>query len=236
MDQTVPKYLLVKHSRGWNVDRCCVWLDQHQIAYDWFYPLECDQFPNVSDYAGVIIYGGASSANDDRHCDWIGRELAFVEQILQSQTAFFGICLGAQMLARVLGSSVLEHPQAEKEVGFSKVYPTTDSGEFLIAEQHFMQWHSEGFDLPGGCNIIATGQIFPNQAFRYSHNVVGVQFHPEINPQALAIWHERNRLNNPNPLTQSQRNEQMQDAHLHDAAISDWLNNFLQRWTDSHTL
>lgn len=228
-----PRYLLVKHSKGWNVDRCCTWMDKNDQPFDWFYPAEGGPFPSLQVYAGIIVFGGASSANDDCSCEWVKDELIFIEAALKASTSFLGICLGAQMLARVLGAPVFKHPADAKEVGFHKVYPTTESGNFLQAEQTFMQWHSEGFDLPPDCKSIARGEVFPNQAFKHSDNVYGLQFHPEVNPAALAIWHERSKRRNPSPLNDDQRASMMQDAHRHDASITQWLDNFLTDWTRS---
>lgn len=226
-----PRYLLVKHSKGWNVDRCCRWMEKNEQSFDWLYPADCEPFPSLDQYAGVIVFGGASSANDDCSSDWVRDELVFIENVLKSGTSFLGICLGAQMLARVLGAPVFKHPSEVKEVGFHKVYPTENSGDFLTAEQTFMQWHSEGFDLPPQCTAIARGEVFPNQAFKYDGNVFGLQFHPEVNPAALAIWHERSKRRNPPPLNDEQRASMMQDAHRHDASITKWLDAFLDNWT-----
>jgi len=59
------RYLLVKHSEGWNVDRCCRWMEGNEKAFDWFYPLLGQPFPDPQNYTGVIVFGGAPSANDD---------------------------------------------------------------------------------------------------------------------------------------------------------------------------
>ena len=144
---------------------------------------------------------------------------------------FFGICLGAQLLARVMGARVTPHPDAIREVGFCRVDPTPESGSFLTEPLTVMQWHSEGFDLPSGATQTAIGDVFPNQAYHLSEHVFGVQFHPEVNPATLAIWHERNKTRTVNVLTEEQRQTQMRDAHSYDQSITRWLDSVLSHWT-----
>ena len=234
MSANVPeRYLFVKHSENWNVDRCTRWMTENQFDVDWCYPVSDEEFPDPSEYAGVMVFGGANSANDCSCHDWVRRELVFVEKCLKQETPFFGICLGAQMLARVLGATVRPHDNEIKEVGFCRVDPVPEQEDFLASPLTVMQWHSEGFDLPSGTQLIATGEEFPNQAYSYSEKVLGVQFHPEVNAEVLAIWHERNRERQPNYLTDEQRANMMRDAHTHDASVTAWLDGFLARWTAS---
>lgn len=227
------RFLLVKHSRGWNVDRCCRWLQSHDHGIDWCYPVDGDQFPDCAGYDGVIIFGGAGSANDCDRNDWVRRELAFIESILAANVPYFGICLGAQMLARVLGAEVSPAADKAREVGFHPVYPTRHSAGFLSEPLTVMQWHSEGFELPAGAVCVARGDVFPNQAFRYRDNVYAVQFHPEINPEALAIWQQRNRKRTPETgrLDEQTLARHMADAHSHDVCISNWLDGFMAHWS-----
>jgi len=222
------KYLLVKHSKGWDVDRLSDWMKAN-ADFDWCYPADGDAFPDVEDYSGVVIFGGAGSANDD--IDWVKQELTFIEKTLHHDIPFFGICLGAQMLARVLGAEVESHPKQLREVGFHPVHPTPDSGEFLKESIRVMQWHSEGFALPSGCIRIASGELFENQAFQYRDRHFGVQFHPEINPAALAIWQERNKQRDSGRLDDQTRELHMNDAIRQDQTLSIWLDGFLRRWT-----
>ena len=225
------RYLFVKHSPNWNVDRCTRWMQANEKTVDWCYPVDEDPFPDPAAYAGVVVFGGANSANDCASHEWVRRELTFVENCLEKDTAFFGICLGAQMLARVLGASVKPHKQELREVGFCRVDPVDGKSPFLSSPLTVMQWHSEGFDLPDGTRRIATGENFPNQAFALNDKVLGVQFHPEVNSEVLSIWHERNKSRSTGVLTEAERIAMMSDAHRFDDGISHWLDGFMRGWT-----
>jgi len=231
MSGSTPRYLFVKHSEHWNMDRCTRWMEAHSYPVDWCYPLADQPFPDPAAYAGVVVFGGANSANDCSDHDWVKRELVFAEQCLKQGTPYFGICLGAQILARVLGASVQPHDKEIKEVGFHRVDPVAGHHDFLDTPLTVMQWHSEGFELPLGTQRIATGDEFPNQAYALNDRVLGVQFHPEVNAEVLAIWHARNRERKPDDLSDDDRARMMADAHEHDAAITLWLDGFLTRWT-----
>lgn len=231
MSVSSSRYLFVKHSENWNVDRCTRWMESNNHTVDWCYPVGGQDFPDPAAYAGVVIFGGAGSANDCGDHDWVRQELLFVEECLKKDTAYFGICLGAQMLARVLGASVRPHDREIKEIGFYQIDPVAEHGAFLNTPLKFMQWHSEGFDLPPDTQRIATGDDFPNQAYQLNDQVLGVQFHPEVNADVLAIWHERNRKRKPGQLSDEDRQRMMADAHANEGAITQWLDGFLTRWT-----
>ena len=231
MTQTTPRYLFIKHSPNWNVDRCTRWMQANGKTVDWCYPADEDPFPDPAAYAGIVIFGGANSANDCAEHDWVRRELHFIEECLEKDAAYFGICLGAQMLARVLGASVRPHKQQVKEVGFCRVDPVDSDTSFLESPLTVMQWHSEGFDLPAGTRRIATSEHFPNQAYALNERVLGAQFHPEVNSDVLAIWHERNKTHGKTVLTDEERKIMMADAHRHDETITCWLDGFMHRWT-----
>jgi len=225
------RYLLVKHSEGWNVDRCRLWMDKNGQQFDWCYPASGQAFPEANEYDGVIVFGGATSANDCQENAWVREELKFIESCLKHDTPFFGICLGAQMLARVLGSPVSKHPDARTEIGFCKVEPTDEGTEFLPQPLKFMQWHREGFELPTGAVHLARSDVFPNQAYQLDPHVVGVQFHPEVNLDVLKIWHERNRTRPTGVLDDETRAKHLADGLACEDSITEWLDGFLTSWT-----
>lgn len=224
-------YLFVKHTQGWNVDRCTRWMQACGAPVEFCYPTCGDRFPDPARYAGVVVFGGRWSANDRDAEDWVVPEQRFIERCLNVETPYFGICLGAQMLASVCGARVSPRPDGAREVGFCEVRPTAAGRHFLAAPLRVMQWHSEGFDLPHGAVQTATGDLFPQQAFELSAQVVGVQFHPEVNPDVLAIWQARNRERKPGDLTESERQAHAADARRQAPAIDSWLDGFLSGWT-----
>ncbi len=226
-----PKFLLVKHSEGWNVDRCALWMEQNNQHHDWCYPVSGQPFPDLADYSGVIIFGGANSANDCNTQDWIRAELKFIESCLKVDIPYVGICLGAQMLAKVLGAPVTKHPDELNEIGFYEVKPTEQSGNYLKEPLEILQWHREGFELPSGATQLAYSERFPNQAYKLSDHVHGMQFHPEVNLAALRIWHERNSKREVGRLNDEQRAQQVADALRCEPAITEWFGNFLSTWT-----
>ena len=66
------------------------------------------------------------------------------------------------------------------------------------------QWHSDGFDLPEGAELLAAGgATFPNQAYRHGRHAVGLQFHPEVTYHMMCRWTHRGaeRLTRPGALS-----------------------------------
>jgi len=205
-------------------------MQKNGCQIDWCYPVSDQPFPDPSNYKGVIVFGGAPSANDTDQFEWARQELKFIEQCLKTETPFFGICLGAQMLARVLGADVYAHPQELTEVGFFEVTPLPQHSQFMQTPLTVMQWHKEGFELPEGATLLASSERFTNQAFSYGELNYGVQFHPEVNPEVLHIWHERNKTRDTGVLSEEERVIQRRDALLHDEQITRWLDGFLHSW------
>jgi GMP synthase (glutamine-hydrolysing) len=181
----------------------------------------------MAGHAAAVIFGGPMSANDDE--DFVRRETEWIEVPLAEGKPYLGICLGAQMLARLLGAKVWFHPEGQVEIGYYPLYPT-DAGRRMCGQwpEHVYQWHREGFDLPSGGELLATGQVFPTQAFRHGSGYA-LQFHPDVTHAMMCRWtvrgHERMQL----PGAKS-RAEHFADRAVHDLAARAWLATFLDHW------
>lgn len=192
-------------------------------------PLHGDALPErPGDHAGVLVFGGPMSANDT-HLDGIRAELDWLERVAVAGTPYLGVCLGAQLMARALGAEVAPHPEQQVEIGY---YPirATDAGRDLFPEElHVYHWHKEGFDLPSGAELLASGERFPHQAYRYDGRVYGIQFHPEVTRPIMARWLDNGAEQLASP------GARPADAHFHgharhDPALDDWLERFLDHW------
>ncbi len=208
----------VVSKKGFEEVRCCV--------------KEGDLLPDdFHDIAGAVIFGGPMSANDDGELDFIAAELRWIDRVLESGIPFLGVCLGAQMLARCLGATVKPHDDGWHEIGFTEVVPTEAGRPLLHDVRHFYQWHREGFDLPAGCELLATSarEYFPNQMFSSGSTVYGVQFHPECTIDIITSWMKEasDRLEERGA---QQPEEQFANAEKYDHLVEAWLPGFVDAW------
>ena len=145
-------------------------------------------FPNLNEIDWLVIMGGSMSVNDENKFAWLAEEKAFIKQAIETDKVVIGICLGAQMIANVLGSKV--YPNNEKEIGWLPVHWRTEALEFPAFKQlspttTVMHWHGETFDLPKGAIHLAESDVCKNQAFIYNNKVLGLQFHMEFTEKAI---------------------------------------------------
>ncbi|HET6762969.1 MAG TPA: type 1 glutamine amidotransferase, partial [Longimicrobiaceae bacterium] len=100
-----------------------------------------------------------------------------------------GICLGAQLLAQVLGAAVTRAP--EPEIGWFPVRKTADGAATPLFDgfpspAEVFHWHGDTFGLPPGAVHVAESDGCTHQAFAVGSRVAGVQFHPEMTPAIAA--------------------------------------------------
>ncbi len=184
---------------------------------------------DLSHHEGVIIFGGFMSANDEEQYDFVRQELDWIPVALDSQKPFLGVCLGAQMLAKVLGGRVTKHSQGMAEIGFFPIAPAPGQDVPLFQHSRYVyHWHREGIALPASAVLLATGDTFPTQAFRWGDRAYGVQFHPEMNHELMLTWLEKAADMLSLPGAQS-REEQLSKQKYFDEAHQ-WLHHFLPFW------
>ncbi len=70
-----------------------------------------DVFPNLGKIDGLIVMGGPMGVYDDAEYPWLAAEKAFIKQTIDQNKPVLGICLGAQLIADVLGST---RPEGER--------------------------------------------------------------------------------------------------------------------------
>ncbi|MET0242263.1 MAG: type 1 glutamine amidotransferase [Flavitalea sp.] len=148
---------------------------------------ENGEYPLPADYDRLIIMGGPMGANDEAIHPWLNAEKHCISAALSTGKQVIGICLGAQLLANVLGADV--YPNNKKEIGWwpVKVVRSPDNGlpadwpDTLIP----FHWHGDTFDLPADTELLFTTEACRNQGFRYRKNVIGLQFHMEATPDLV---------------------------------------------------
>jgi GMP synthase (glutamine-hydrolysing) len=151
---------------------------------------ELDQLDALSDDL-LIILGGPISVNDSEMFAFIDIELELIKQRIDNDRPVLGICLGAQLIAKALGSRV--YPAREKEIGWYDIQLTQageDSALRYLDAKHcsVLHWHGETFDLPDGAVLLASSERCINQAFSAGKNILALQFHPEVTQHGMERW------------------------------------------------
>lgn len=212
----------VLRSRGYALDIRCPAIGQALPA-------------SLENHEAVIVFGGPMSANDDNTLPFIRTELDWLPLALASQRPFLGICLGAQLLARVLGAKVAPHEAGMMEIGYFPITPTDAGQSYFNRSMSVYHWHREGFALPADAVLLAQGEAFPNQAYRYGDRAYGVQFHPEMTKDIVDRWTTQGAEMLTLPGAQS-RDQQMQGYFLHAHPIHTWVEAFVLQWIEPREL
>ena len=190
-----------------------------------------DTLPNdLSKYSAVVIFGGPMSVNDDE--EFIKNEIKWMKTVLDSKIPFLGICLGAQILAKYLGCEVVKNKNDLAEIGFFEIKPVGEGDQIFKNQNIFYQFHTEGFDIPITCQLLAKGDIFKNQAFKYE-NCYALQFHPEVNFPVHLRWLFLVLLKKPKILFQKGSQNLFKQLKLrlkYNKSISLWLDSFLDNY------
>jgi GMP synthase (glutamine-hydrolysing) len=203
------------------------WLEAEGYGLDIRRPRFGDPLPEtLEQHAGAVIFGGPMSANDAE--DYMRIETDWIGVALKEQKPYLGLCLGAQMLARLLGAKVGLDPEARVEIGYHAILPTAAASTSTPLPSRVYQWHKEGFDLPTGATQLASSDgPFPNQAFQVGPKAVGLQFHPEITRGMVDGWTGRN----PDKLTQVGafgRDRQLDDHVTYSPQVRQWFDGFMR--------
>jgi GMP synthase (glutamine-hydrolysing) len=220
--------LIVLHQEHSTPGRVGHALQQLGYTVDVRRPRFDDPLPStLGDHSAAIIFGGPMSANDAD--DFIRREIDWIGVPLKENKPFLGICLGAQMCARTLGGRVYPHPHGHAEIGYYPIRPTP-AGLAVVDSwpEQVYQWHREGFDLPDGAELLAEGDMFEVQAFRYGRSYA-LQFHPDVTYRTMHKWttvgHSRLEMPGAKP-----RAAHFADRAVYDHSARAWLSVFLERW------
>jgi len=232
----LPKVLFITHSEAadpGNVRECINSLGYETIC---LCPMLGDKLPLISGgnpqgFDATVVFGGPQLISEDANVNYIYDEIEWIRSLVKSDSKLLGICLGAQMIAASYGCLVGPHPEKVREIGFHNVKSLPEGQDYFNDNLLFYQWHREGFELPKEAILLATGDTYPNQAFKVGENVFGIQFHPEITLETMERWitSEKGAPQLILPGAQSAR-EQRKLAKKCIRDMKLWLMPFLQKW------
>lgn len=149
---------------------------------------EGEPLPNVSDIDWLAIMGGPMNVYEYDRYPWLKLEKAWLKQVIDADKRVLGICLGAQLIADVLGAPVTRNEHTE--IGWFPV-TLTEAGrkESLLSGLpstfEAFHWHGDTFAIPPGSRLLASSEACVNQAFQYRDRVLALQCHLDYSQASI---------------------------------------------------
>lgn len=153
----------------------------HRVSCTRFY--EQYRLPEPSEFDWLIIMGGPMNIYEHDKYPWLIEEKSLILKAIRQKKVLIGLCLGAQLIADVIGGKVTRNPCAE--IGWFPVRMRQEARlsplfSFLPEEPVVFEWHGDTFSrLPHEALCIAENDVCKHQAFIYKNRVFGFQFHLE---------------------------------------------------------
>jgi len=143
--------------------------------------------PDLGEIDWLVVMGGPMNIYEEDRYPWLIEEKRLIETAVAAGKTVLGICLGAQLIASVLGAAVVRN--RVKEIGWFPVTATATAersrvGRALPTQLAAYHWHGDTFELPVGAVQLARSRACEQQGFSYQDRVVALQFHLETTPES----------------------------------------------------
>lgn len=164
------------------------WMDQHGFSMQVWKLFEDPTLPEAEDVELLLVMGGPMNVYEEDKYPYLADEKELIRACIRQHKFVLGICLGAQLIADVLGEKVFKN--REKEIGWFPMFPFGERDDHKlhpVFPETFMpfHWHGETFGLPEGARLLGSSAACRNQGFLYGDHVLALQFHLEITPQIV---------------------------------------------------
>ena len=151
-----------------------------------------EPLPALDEVDGLLSLGGEQSVLDIDSDPVLAAEAALLAEAVSRGIPVLGVCLGAQLLAHALGGQVSRLPQ--RLIRWTPIEPLpAAAGDPVIGAlppgSVALHWNEDAFEPPAGA-VELLARVAPGaEAFRFGELAWGVQFHPEVDDDALEGWY-----------------------------------------------
>ena len=161
---------------------------EHRVIEAWHE----STWPEPADMGAVVVMGGTMNVDELDRYPFLARSRHLMADALDHDIPTLGVCLGSQMMARVLGAEVYRAPR--RTATFSGLKLTDEGADDRVLAPFatglpVLQFHEDTLDIPEDAVALATSDSSGlSQAFRYGTSAYAIQFHFEVDDAILNGW------------------------------------------------
>lgn len=174
------------------------------------------------------------SVLDRSRLPWLRAEEDLITKAVSGGKPYWGVCLGAQLLASSLDAAVYRGPRPEVGMTAIELCSSTSRDHVFVglpASFSALEWHEDSFELPDGAVLLAHSAAYRHQAFRWGVHAYGLQFHLELSLNHVSQWKRHPGFNpllgdlelGPPELLAGVRANQTRMRHLSRTLFRRWL-------------
>jgi GMP synthase-like glutamine amidotransferase len=175
------KIKILQHGRLDGTANICCWLKNKGHEFSITHLYKGDKLQHGEEFDFLIALGGPMNVDQEDKYPWLKEEKIYIRQAIDDGKKILGICLGGQLIARATGHPVKKNPHME--IGWHKIeiIEKNPFTQHWPKDPTFFHWHEDTFEVPQGAKLIARSTACERQAYILGDNIVGTQFHPEVN-------------------------------------------------------
>ncbi len=155
-----------------------------------------ESLPQKMDFDLLVVMGGPMNIYEYDTYPFLEQEKEFIKTVIEKGISTLGICLGAQLIADVLGAKI--KPNKDKEIGWFPIEVNKGNNiaeliDIFQTDNPVLHWHGDTFEIPKGAKRLAKSEVCENQAFVYNNNIFGLQYHLEMSETSLQTLIENSK-------------------------------------------
>ena len=159
-----------------------------------------EKLPQAKKEDLILIMGGPMSVRDinSEKYFWLREEAKFIKRAIENQISIIGVCLGAQLLAHILGGKIERlkdeyNKENKPEIGWSEISSNheksnEDNSLSLKEPLKVLHWHGDRIRLPHQAELLASSVRCDEQFFKVGEFIYGLQFHVETEGLMTDSW------------------------------------------------